>query len=84
MGTVVTKENCKVGLKVVRGPDWEWGDQDEGSIYGIIQKEPEILGINDHKGLWVYVSWIHKMGEVLSNNYNYRIDEKNEKLVEHV
>jgi len=55
------------GLKVVRGRDWEWGDQDKGSIYGIIQRDLSSRG-------WVVVSWFDKNGKNLTgNNYSYRI-----------
>jgi E3 ubiquitin-protein ligase HERC2 len=27
----VSRENAVAGLKVVRGPDWKWGDQDGGT-----------------------------------------------------
>lgn len=48
----VTEENYKVGDKVVRGKDWEWGDQDgfKGSV-GIITGTWE-------KKAWVYVDWL--------------------------
>lgn len=32
----LTLENVEIGLKVVRGPGWNWGDQDVGSLFGII------------------------------------------------
>lgn len=56
------------GAKVVRGPDWEWGNQDKGSVYGIIDPR--------HKGLtgWVNVSWIDKDNKWL-NSANYRVRE---------
>lgn len=55
-----------VGAKVVRGPDWEWKDQDKGSVYGIINSD-EQSSLN-----WVSVDWINPKGEVIAS-YGYRI-----------
>ena len=57
----VTKDNCKVGDKVVRGKDWRWYDQDGGKgCVGTINYFSESRG-------WVEVRW--------SNGYSnsYRI-----------
>jgi hypothetical protein len=51
-----------IGLKVVRGPDWQYGEQDRGSKYGIITGE-----IPRHDN-WVAVQWIGKGGKHLSSN----------------
>ena len=24
----ITRDNVKIGIKVIRGPDWKWGNQD--------------------------------------------------------
>lgn len=53
-----------VGAKVIRGPDWEYEDQDKGSVYGIIK--------SDSKNGWVTVEWISKDGKVVNSNV-YRI-----------
>lgn len=34
---VVTEDNCEVGGRVARGPDWHWGDQ-EGNGPGTIEQ----------------------------------------------
>ena len=47
--TIVTEENVYVGMKVVRGRDWQWADQDKDSAYGVITR------IRSDK--WVCVNW---------------------------
>ena len=47
--TIVTEENVYVGMKVVRGRDWQWADQDKDSPYGVITR------IRSDK--WVCVNW---------------------------
>ena len=36
--TIVTKDNAYIGMKVVRGRDWKWGNQDYGSKFGTIKE----------------------------------------------
>lgn len=56
--------NPQVGDKVVRGPGWIWGSQDEGSEYGVITKVKA--------DGWVDVDWINSKGiTVNSNSYRY-------------
>jgi hypothetical protein len=55
-----------VGAKVVRGPDWEWKDQDKDSVYGIINSA-EWSSLN-----WVSVDWITPKNKVIAS-YGYRI-----------
>jgi energy-coupling factor transporter ATP-binding protein EcfA2 len=55
----------KVGQKVVRGKDWQWGDQDGGSIYGII------VSIDGNIG-WCSVEWIDENLNPLRKN-GYRV-----------
>ena len=46
----------KVSLRVVRGPDWEWGEQDggEGHVGTVVEvKEPT----NDQEAKSVVVQW---------------------------
>ena len=54
---IVTEDNYNVGDKVVRGRDWTWGNQDEGSVYGIIDTQPydNLVSVNwvNHKGITV-------------------------------
>lgn len=56
--------NPKIGDKVVRGKDWEWGDQDRNSEYGTVTKIKE-----DN---WCSVEWVNKNHEVV-NRQSYRI-----------
>jgi len=39
---IVTSKNAFKGAKVIRGKDWDFGNQDEGSVYGIIQQGSKI------------------------------------------
>lgn len=44
----VKRENIKVGLLVVRGPDWRWGDEDGGSgQIGTVQSFKSDVGMAD-------------------------------------
>lgn len=47
---LVTKENCKIGLKVIRGKDWDYGDQDRDSRFGTIMEYDTSYG-------WTRVKW---------------------------
>lgn len=66
---IVTQQNCKKGLKVVRGRDWEpfYGTQDSGSVYGIITDYSK-------RSDWVTVQWVDKYGRNLHSN-SYRIGD---------
>ena len=46
---IVTEDNWKKGDKVVKGPDWSWGNQAENAEYGIILECSE--------DGWVRVEW---------------------------
>ena len=59
-----------VGAKVVRGKDWSWSDQDDGSCYGIITKRDSSTG-------WVAIDWISDTGRVITQDYQYRIGDLN-------
>ena len=52
IGILVTEKNWVLGLDVVRGPDWEWQDQDGGAGNRGILRFPS----KKHKG-WVHVTW---------------------------
>lgn len=41
---IVTEDNAYVGMKVVRGRDWTYGDQDKNSKYGTITSVGHIKG----------------------------------------
>ena len=46
----------EVGLRVVRGPDWEWGEQDGGEGYvGTVVEVDE--AVNVESGRSVVVQW---------------------------
>jgi len=54
-GDIVKNDNFKKGHKVIKGPDWEYGDQDIHSIYGVIVTPPgtynedcEVIWIDQH------------------------------------
>lgn len=53
-----------IGAKVIRGRDWEWGDQDRGSVYGVI--------VWQKRDGWVRVEWKNKNNNVICGN-SYRI-----------
>ena len=56
-----TLPTIKIGDIVVRGPDWEWNDQDGGEgCKGIVLSDPDSQG-------WVKVVW-SEQGE---NNYRW-------------
>ena len=44
---IITTDNVRIGLKVIRGRDWEYGDQEHDSKYGIIIRR------NDHDSQWL-------------------------------
>lgn len=58
----VTKENAEIMVKVVRGKDWKWNDEDGGP-----GKIGTIVGLNDDGTLSVY--W-HLLNEML-NHYRF-------------
>lgn len=63
---IVTKDNAYVGMKVVRGRDWEWKEQDNGSLYG------EIVKTMDFGGFSFQVDWKDKNGKVIKSGSWYR------------
>lgn len=71
--TKVTTDNYKIGLKVIRGPHWQYGTQDEdkkgNKLKGKIKKlyQHGILFGN----IWVVVEWEN------GNTYSYRIGPEN-------
>lgn len=62
---IVTLENYKKGEKVIRGIDWEYTDQDKGSVYGIMGDLHAVRG-------WVSVDWMDENGNRI-RRLNYRI-----------
>lgn len=78
--------NLYLGMKVERGPDWRFGNQDEGSTYGIIVNDTAHSFKNKNGVLydiamwddpvipvsWVCVVWLDENGNELdSNTYVY-------------
>ena len=56
---MVTKDNAVVGLEVVRGRDWNYGDQDHvdgKQVVGVIVHETGYFPSNKNSG-WVRVQW---------------------------
>lgn len=70
--TKVTKENCRINLKVKRGENWSWGTQDIdfsgkhmiGTVTRIIKKE-----LSNTNSNWASVLW--ENGRIFS----YRIGD---------
>ena len=62
--SVVTEQNVRLGMKVKRGPDWKWGEQDrngEGKVIafnvGSGHFESEDLGKPLADPLWCRIRW---------------------------
>lgn len=76
----VDYRTVKQGDKVVPGKDWLFGNQAQGSVYGIVDMEEyggEPAYIEDSTDeefwqYWVHVDWINKKGDVMFRN-NYRV-----------
>ena len=66
MTDVVNRENVRTGMKVIRGPDWNWGDQD-----GCSGSSGVIIGAVDSEG-WVPVRWSNGS----SNKYRVGANDK--------
>lgn len=60
----VTTED--IGAVVVRGPDWEWDEQDYGALYGVIGKKASYT-----EGGWANVTW-YNAGHMKVNRNSYR------------
>jgi hypothetical protein len=77
---VVDYRTVKQGDKVVSGKDWMFGNQAQGSIYGIVDLEeydgePQFIEDSTDEEFWqywVHVDWVNKNGELLFRN-NYRV-----------
>jgi E3 ubiquitin-protein ligase HECTD1 len=63
-GAAVTRENFREGLRVVRGKDWKWDDQDGGAgKVGVTSK--------DSSDGWCKVAW---EGKQSTNSYRIGAD----------
>jgi len=62
----VDGKTIKVGDRVLRGPDWDWGNQDKDSVGTVVGVD--VAGY----GAWVNVKW--DAGE--SNNYRWGEEDK--------
>lgn len=60
-----------VGTKVVRGPNWSWGNQDQGSVYGVVTSF-ETHSFETHGDTWVVVNWRDKNGKSIAKTYSYK------------
>jgi len=77
---IVDYRTVKQGDKVVPGKDWLFGNQAQGSVYGIVDLEQyggEPAYIEDSTDeefwqYWVHVDWINKKSDVMFRN-NYRV-----------
>lgn len=77
---VVDYRTVKQGDKVVPGKDWEFGNQAQGSIYGVVDLEeydgePRFIEDSTDEEFWqywVHVDWVNKNGNVVFRN-NYRV-----------
>ena len=77
---LVDYRTVKQGDKVVPGKDWMFGNQAQGSIYGIVDLEdydgePRFIEDSTDEEFWqywVHVDWINKNGKLLFRN-NYRV-----------
>ena len=58
---IVTKANLVAGRRVVRGPDWQWDDQDEGP-----GETGTLMGLCEETNDWASVTWANGRG-------NYRV-----------
>lgn len=64
-GDKVTHDNYKRGYKVSRAEDWEWKNQGEGAVYGIIlNNPPKAIG-----------TWIHDVDVLWIDQYNKGISK---------
>lgn len=73
-GIIVTKANAGIGMKVVRGRDWDYNKQDhfEGKpSVGTIIKDSEYFPCNERSG-WVKVRWKHGGNDI----YKIGLDEE--------
>lgn len=63
----VTKENVKIGDRVVRGKDWGWWEQDKGSVYGVIKSKHY-----ENDNYWIGITWVDYKGVEVKRDV-YRI-----------
>lgn len=77
---VVDYRTVKQGDMVVPGKDWMFSNQNQGSIYGIVdleeyEGEPQFIDDSTDEEFWqywVHVNWVNKNGKVIFRN-NYRV-----------
>lgn len=63
---IVKEDNFKEGDRVVRGRDWQWGRQDSGYDFGVIEGQ-------HHSDRWVWVRWCRIDGSKSIGKSGYRI-----------
>lgn len=54
-----------VGTKVVKGPNWRWGNQADGSAYGVV------ISVSRFEDDWIVVNWVDKNGKSI-DTYSYK------------
>eukprot|EP01116_Phalansterium_solitarium_P007977 TRINITY_DN210_c0_g1_i7.p1 TRINITY_DN210_c0_g1~~TRINITY_DN210_c0_g1_i7.p1 ORF type:complete len:767 (+),score=84.54 TRINITY_DN210_c0_g1_i7:2252-4552(+) len=67
----ISAENM-IHRRVVRGPDWKWGDQDQDSV-GIVER---VCSKSSAGGAWLSVRWLkpNRNGIFQVGNYRWGID----------
>ncbi|XP_038061716.1 E3 ubiquitin-protein ligase MIB2-like [Patiria miniata] len=60
------------GARVVRGPDWEWGDQDGGE--GKIGTVKEVIGAQGTHRSWVKVQWPNRSTNQYRRGHGGKLD----------
>jgi hypothetical protein len=67
--TVYINSSCSAGDRVTRGPDWVWGNQDNGNSIGTVTR------VDTTNTGWCSVTWDFWMdsGPISWNSINYRV-----------
>lgn len=58
-----------VGTKVVKGPNWSWGNQADGSAYGVV------TSFSPFDDDWIVVNWVDKNGKSIAT-YSYKWNDR--------
>lgn len=70
----VTKENAVVGMKVVRGKDWDYGEEDGGDGIGTIHTIGDTIKTTAEG--WVGVQWEGDIEDSVDENYRIGYENK--------
>ena len=73
---IIDKRANLVGLRVKRGPNWEWGDQDGGGV-------GTIAAVRTYSG-WVEVDWDNEYGNTyrLGGGFQDLISDDSDKVID--